>query len=111
MVCGSFYLHLTKSILTDSLSSPSSRTAKQLLILIDVYLIKRCKGNTKIPTTQFIEAEYTKEGNNVRFLKFTFAFSYIFIIFASNKNTYMKKMFLLILCLMPLSLLAQTYKM
>ena len=43
-----------------------------------------CKGNTIIPTTQFIEAEITKRGNNVRFLKFTFAFRYIFIIFASN---------------------------
>ena len=69
-----------------------------------------CKGNTISPTTQFVEAEFTKRGNNVRFLKFTFAFRYI-IIFASNKNTYMKKIFLLILCLMPLSLLAQTYKM
>ena len=70
-----------------------------------------CKGNTISPTTQFVEAEFTKEGNNVRFLKFTFAFRYIFILFASTKNTYMKKIFLVILCLMPLSLLAQTYKM
>ena len=43
-----------------------------------------CKGNTISPTTQFVEAEFTKRGNNVRFLKFTFAFRYIFIIFASN---------------------------
>ena len=70
-----------------------------------------CKGNIKNWTKLFGGAEFTKRGNNVRFLKFTFAFRYIFIIFASTKNTYMKKIFLLILCLMPLSLLAQTYKM
>lgn len=38
-----------------------------------------CKGNIIIPTTQFVEAEFTKRGNNVRFLKFTFAFRYFLL--------------------------------
>lgn len=38
-----------------------------------------CKGNIKNWTKLFGGAEITKEGNNVRFLKFTFAFRYILL--------------------------------
>lgn len=40
-----------------------------------------CKGNIKNWTKLFGGVEITKEENNVRFLKFTFAFRYIFLLY------------------------------
>ena len=61
-----FSVHF-RTILTDSLSSPSSRTARQLLILNNnmYFNLTDCKGNTIIPTTQFVEANFFQKWESV----------------------------------------------
>ena len=61
-----FSVHF-RTILTDSLSSPSSRTARQLLILNNnmYFNLTDCKGNTIIPTTQFVEAKFFQKWESV----------------------------------------------